>query len=167
PFGTVGNYELLRGTATGEIDPTTRFNAIITDVTLAPRQPNGKVEYKAQFSIHKPVDMTKASGVMVYNVPNRSNIAIPYTAGDPTFLWRRGDIVLNSAWQGDLTIAGVSSSQLGIDVPIATGVQGMVVDRFIAVAAQTGGARQTTQDLTGPARDLAGTNTATSHLRAL
>jgi hypothetical protein len=164
PFGTVGNYELLRGTATGEFDPTTRFNAIITDVTLAPRNANGKVEYKAQFSIHKPVDMTKASGVMVYNVPNRSNIAIPYTAGDTTFLWRRGDIVLNSAWQGDLTIAGVSSSQLGIDVPIATGVQGMVVDRFIAVAAQSSGARQTTQDLTGPGRDLASMNTANSKL---
>jgi alpha/beta hydrolase family protein len=164
PFGTVGNYELLRGTAIGEIDPTTRFNAVITDVTLAPKNANGKVEYKAQFSIHKPVDMTKASGVMVYNVPNRSNIRIPYTAGDPTFLWRRGDVVLNSAWQGDLTIAGVSSSQLGIDVPIAKGVQNLVVDRFIAVAAQTGGARQTTQSLTGPGRDLASTNTADSKL---
>jgi Alpha/beta hydrolase domain len=164
PFGAVGNYELLRGTAIGEIDPTTRFNAVITDVTLAPKNANGKVEYKAQFSIHKPVDMTKASGTLVYNVPNRSNIAIPYTAGDATFLWRRGDIVLNSAWQGDLTIAGVSSSQLGIDVPIATGVQNMVVDRFIAVAAQTGGARQTTQSLTGPGRNLASTNTADSKL---
>ena len=42
---------------------------------------------------------------MVYNVPNRGGIAIPYTAGDTSFLWRRGDVVLNSAWQGDQPIA--------------------------------------------------------------
>jgi len=163
-FGSVGAYELLRGTAYGELDPTSRFNAIINDITLAPKNAGGKVEYKAQFAIHKPVDMTKASGVMVYNVPNRGNIAIPYTAGDTSFLWRRGDVVLNSAWQGDQPIASVSSSQLGIDVPIATGVTGMVVDRFVAVAVQASGARQTTQSLTGPGRDLASTNTADSKL---
>jgi hypothetical protein len=163
-FGTVGAYELIRGTAYGEINPADHRNVLITDITNAPKNANGRVEYKTQFAIHKPVDMTKASGVMVYNVPNRGNIAIPYTAGDASFLWRRGDVVLNSAWQGDQPIASVSSSQLGIDVPIATGVTGMVVDRFVAVAAQTGGARQTTQELSGPGRDLASTNTANSKL---
>jgi hypothetical protein len=168
PFGTVGNYELLRGTAYGEIDPNDRRNAVITDLPLAPKNASGKVEYKAQWAIHKPVDMSKASGIMVYNVPNRSNIAIPYTAGDTTFLWRRGDVVLNSAWQGDLTIAGVSAAQLGIDVPVAKApgggdLVGMVVDRFVAVA-QTGGQNTTTQELSGPGRDLASTNTANSKL---
>lgn len=163
-FGSVGAYELIRGTAYGELDPTDRHNVIITDVTLAPKNAGGKVEYKAQFAIHKPVDMSKASGVMVYNVPNRGNIAIPYTAGDDSFLWRRGDVVLNSAWQGDQPIASVSSSQLGIDVPIAKGATGMVVDRFIAVAKQSNGQNQTTVSLTGPGRDLASTNTADSKL---
>ena len=163
-FGSVGKYELLRGTAYGEIDPADRRNAIITDITLAPKNANGKVEYKAQFSIHKPVDMSKASGTMLYNVPNRGNIAIPYSAGDDSFLWRRGDVLLHSAWQGDQPIASVSSSQLGIDVPIATGVTGMVIDRFIAVAKQANGQNQTTQSLTGPGRDLASSNTANSKL---
>jgi hypothetical protein len=164
PFGAIGNYELLRGTASGEIDPADRRNAGITDIALAPKNAGGKVEYKAQFSIHKPVDMTKASGILLYAVPNRGNIALPYTAGDPTFLWRRGDVLLNSAWQGDMPIASVTSSQLGIDVPIATGVTGMVVDRFIAVAKQSNGQNQTTQDLSGPGRNLASTNTADSKL---
>jgi hypothetical protein len=163
-FGNVGPYELLRGTAYGEIDPADRRNSLITDITLAPKNAAGKVEYKAQFAIHKPVDMTKASGVLVYNVPNRGNIAIPYTAGDTSFLWRRGDVVLNSAWQGDMPIANVSSSQLGIDVPIATGVQGRVVDRFIAPAKQANGQNQTTVSLTGPGRDLGSMNTADSTL---
>ena len=34
-FGNVGPYELLRGTAYGEIDPADRHNVIITDITLA------------------------------------------------------------------------------------------------------------------------------------
>src|SRR6185369_551529 len=148
-FGTVGAYELLRGTAYGELDPADRRNALITDINAAPKNANGKVEYKTQFAIHKPVDMTKASGIMVYNVPNRGGIAIPYTAGDDSFLWRRGDVVLNSAWQGDQPIASVSSSQVGIDVPIAKlpgggDLTGMVVDRFVAVAQQSG-QNQTTQ----------------------
>jgi len=163
-FGTVGAYELLRGTAYGELDPADRRNAGITDINAAPKNANGKVEYKAQFSIHKPVDMTKASGIMVYNVPNRGGIAIPYTAGDDSFLWRRGDVVLNSAWQGDQPIASQAATALGIDVPIAKGVTGMVVDRFIAVAKQSNGQNQTTQSLTGPGRDLASMNTADSKL---
>jgi hypothetical protein len=168
-FGTVGAYELLRGTAHGEIDPADRRNAGITDITLAPRNANGKVEYKAQFAIHKPVDMTKASGILVYNVPNRGGIAIPYTAGDTNFLWRRGDIVLNSAWQGDMPIASVSAAQLGIDVPIAKLPDGSPVTspiwaRFVGVAVQTGGAWQTTQSLPGPGRTPASLDTSTATL---
>ena len=37
-FGTVGAYELLRGTAIGEIDPTTRVNAAITHRQTAVRR---------------------------------------------------------------------------------------------------------------------------------
>src|SRR5690349_17366830 len=51
PFGAVGNYELLRGTASGEIDPSDRHNVGITDIEFAPKNASGKVEYKAQFSI--------------------------------------------------------------------------------------------------------------------
>ena len=36
-FGTVGQYEKLRGTAFGELDPTDSRNAVITDIELAPR----------------------------------------------------------------------------------------------------------------------------------
>jgi hypothetical protein len=38
-FGTVGPYELVRGTASGELDPNDRRNAVITDITLRPRTP--------------------------------------------------------------------------------------------------------------------------------
>ena len=35
-FGSVGQYEKLRGTAYGELDPTDPRNAVITDIALAP-----------------------------------------------------------------------------------------------------------------------------------
>ena len=118
PFGDVGAYELVRGRAFGELDPADPRNAGITDI-LHGLSPDGKARYTAQFAIHKPVDMTKASGIMVYNVPNRGGISVPYTSGDSSFLYRRGEVVLNSAWQGDIPIGSLTTGSLGINVPVA------------------------------------------------
>jgi hypothetical protein len=35
-FGSVGQYEKLRGRAFGEVDPNDQRNTIITDIKLAP-----------------------------------------------------------------------------------------------------------------------------------
>src|SRR4030095_5515747 len=67
-FGDVGSYEEIRGTANGELNPLDPRNAVIADIQQAPRNANGNVEYTATFSMLKPVDMSKASGVMVYEV---------------------------------------------------------------------------------------------------
>ena len=155
-FGSAGPYELLRGTASGEIDPADRRNAGITDIEFAPRTPGGKVAYTTQFSIHKPVDLSKASGVMIYVVPNRGNIAVPYNRGTDGFVYTMGEIVLNSAWQGDQPIASQPATALGINVPIAKKADGSPVTnpvwaRFVAVA-QTAGANTTTQSLPGLGR---------------
>ena len=93
-FGSTGQYEEIKGIASGEIDPNDPRNAVITDIELAPRNANGKVEYSANFTIHKPVDMTKASGVMIYTVPNRGNVVSP--------TGRFGEVTLISGWQGDI-----------------------------------------------------------------
>ncbi|HUF82172.1 MAG TPA: hypothetical protein VMN03_13635, partial [Burkholderiales bacterium] len=50
-------YELLTGRAFGELDPADPKNALITDIELAPRNGNDKVEYIASFRIRKPTDM--------------------------------------------------------------------------------------------------------------
>ena len=52
------------GTASGEIDPSDRRNAIITDINLAPRNANGKVVYTATFTLIKPIDPSKGNGVL-------------------------------------------------------------------------------------------------------
>src|SRR4051812_36742870 len=62
-------YETLTGRAFGELDPNDEHNALITDIQTAPRNANGKVEYIASFFVVKPVDMSKASGLLWHDCP--------------------------------------------------------------------------------------------------
>ncbi|HUJ22771.1 MAG TPA: hypothetical protein VLX58_14660, partial [Bryobacteraceae bacterium] len=81
-FGTAGVYERLTGHFYGELDPKDPLNAIITDIALAPRNAKGKVEYSATFSLAKPLDLSKGSGVLIYEVPNRGRVALAATASN-------------------------------------------------------------------------------------
>lgn len=150
-FGAVGAYEQIKGVAVGEIDPADRRNALITDIDRAPRNANGRAEYRTTFSVLKPVDMTKSPGVLLYNIVNRGNHNGPNTwhvGGDPgdAFLYNLGHVIVWSGWQGDQPIASVSPGQEGIDVPIAGGVTGPVWARFVGVPAAAN-----TQSLPGAA----------------
>src|SRR5690349_9354250 len=70
-YGAAGPYETIAGRAFGELDPADPHNAIIQDIRLAPRNASGKVEYVASFYLVKPVDMSKSSGLLWHDVPNR------------------------------------------------------------------------------------------------
>ena len=74
-------YEKLTGRFTGALDPKLPQNAIITDIELAPRNARGMVEYSATFTILKPTDMSTATGVLVYQVPNRGRANIEQSTG--------------------------------------------------------------------------------------
>src|SRR5215813_10725814 len=63
-FGKAGQYEILSGHFTGELDPNDPHNKIINDIQLAIRNSRGRVEYTGTFAIAKPVDISKASGVL-------------------------------------------------------------------------------------------------------
>ena len=71
--GNPGSFELIRGTVHGEIDPKDPHNTIIHDLDMAPSNALGKVEYVATFALAKPVDMSKAARVLLYQVVNRGN----------------------------------------------------------------------------------------------
>ncbi len=114
-YGTVGQYETVAGRAFGELDPNDRRNRIITDLQLAPRNARGKVEYMATFFIVKPVDMSKASGLVWHDVPNRGG-RITIGLAERNF----GDVGLSSGWQGDQ--AGRTAPRAGVEyaiVPVA------------------------------------------------
>lgn len=106
-------YEIVSGKFYGAVDPKSPENAIITDLQHAPRNSDGHVEYSATFEIARPVDSTKASGVLFYDVPNRGNGAV---AADPD-----GHVRVISGWQGDLP------DNLGLQtiaVPVASRAKG-------------------------------------------
>jgi len=62
-YGDTGQYEQLAGRAFGELDANDALNKDIQDIELA-KDADGKVRYVATFVITKPVDMSKASGLM-------------------------------------------------------------------------------------------------------
>ena len=124
-YGSVGQYEQLTGTVSGEIDPKDPRNAVIQDLALAPVNANGMVEYTADFVMLKPKDMSKASGVLRYDAPNRGNIlTMPnpaVTPSDGVYL-ERGYVLLYAAWQGDVPKS--SPARLTVSVPVAKNADG-------------------------------------------
>ena len=131
-------YEQLTGHAYGELDPRHPVNSIITDLELAPRNARGTVEYVATFTIVKPVDMSRASGVLLYVVPNRGRVNL--TAGRFFADARRqGHVLVASGWQGDLEPdAGRETLQVPVAKnPDGSSVTGLVLARFVDMPPNT------------------------------
>jgi len=134
-FPGVGTYQVLKGYAIDAVDPKSPQNSVITDIQLAPRDANGKVEVMFNFYILKPTDITKGNNKMMYEPPNRGNKQFGVmnntpsfpTANDPaslidtgilgdSFLWTRGYTTVWSGWEyeGDPR-ATLAASAAGVD----------------------------------------------------
>lgn len=124
-YGDVGAYEKVSGTLSGELDPRNPKNAAIQDLSLAPVNSRGMVEYATDFVLLKPKNMAKASGILRYDAPNRGNIlTMPNPSaspGDAVYL-ERGYVMLYAAWQGDVPKS--SAERLTAQVPVATNPDG-------------------------------------------
>jgi len=118
-FAGVGQYEVITGIATGEVDPNNPQNALITDIQLAPKNAAGHVVYQHNFYILQPLDPSKGNGKMMYEPPNRGGKTYqtlnntPTGTNDPaaltdpnvlddSFLWTRGYITAWSGWENNL-----------------------------------------------------------------
>ena len=91
-------YEKLTGRFSGELDAKHPLNAIITDIEHAPRNAGGMVEYSATFTILKPVELSKGTGVLVYQVPNRGRSNIEEGGYFADFR-AAGHVLVTSGWQ--------------------------------------------------------------------
>lgn len=106
-FGEVGQYERLRGYAIGELDPGDPRNAGIVNLDKAPRNADGRVEYRTDVEIHKPVDAKKGNRTLLYEVVNRGNQLIPgFVHGTSPLLLEEGFTLVWSGWQGDVARSG-------------------------------------------------------------
>lgn len=124
-YGSVGAYEKVSGTLHGEVDPKDPKNAVIQDLQLAPVNARGMVEYSTDFVLLKPKDMTKASGVLRYDAPNRGNILTmpnPSATLSDALYFERGYVMLYSAWQGDVPKS--TAARLTATVPVAKNADG-------------------------------------------
>jgi len=139
-WGLAGPYEKLVGTVRFAVDPENPANARIVDLDRAPRgvagHEDGRVHFRADFYILKPVDPSKGNGALFLEVPNRGGKAIVryFDRGaartfDPTsaedfgdgFLLRRGFTLAWVGWQWDIPrpIEGEPDDRLKLDpVPV-------------------------------------------------
>jgi hypothetical protein len=138
-FGGVGAYEKITARAYGELDPTLPGNALITDIQFAPRTAQGMVQYSMDVVIVKPIDPSKGSGKVFYDVVNRgsnlswatfnqapapSKIANTDATGAGTgLLMRRGYTIVWSGWE-DPRIIGTNASLLSAALPTAANPDG-------------------------------------------
>lgn len=124
-WGQVGQYERISGVVHGEVDPKDPRNALIQDLALADTNARGMVAYASEFSMLKPKDMSRASGTLRVDAPNRGNILTTidpsYAPGDAEYL-ERGWVMLYPAWQGDVPKS--SPRRLTLQVPLAHNADG-------------------------------------------
>jgi len=134
PEGAVGPYEKLRGRAFGEIDPADPRNAVITDLSRAPRNARGRVEYSMDIFILKPVDLKKGNHRVFLDFNNRGEMrvaalndaALSNNPGKATdagagFIMNLGYSIVGNGWD-----FGASSDDDGmtISVPVAKNADG-------------------------------------------
>jgi hypothetical protein len=147
-FPGVGQYEVITGIATGEVDPSNPQNAVITDIQLAPRNTKGHVVYQHNFYILKPLDLSKGNHKMMYEPRNRGGKTYqtlnrtPDGTNDPaaltdatgelanSFLWPQGYTTVWSGWENNLATLPSVLPQTGpatASLPVAHNSDGSTI----------------------------------------
>lgn len=128
-FGDTGKYETIVAVAHMRLDPNHPSNRAIADVQHAPTN-YGWVEYQSDVVILRPVDATRASRVLVVDIPNRGNKLFPVMANEGAdqldargdagmgHLMERGHTVAWIGWQGDVPL-GRDGRRVGASLPLA------------------------------------------------
>ena len=140
-FGDVGQYEMITARATIAVDPGHRLNAGIVDIDLASTNSDGRVEATADVAILRPVDLSKGSGRLFYEVLNRGDKISFILMNDAPWvryyhgldagnghLMNEGYTVVWSGWQGDML---PGENRMRLQAPVAEGVTGINRDEFI------------------------------------
>ncbi len=136
-FGKSGAYEKIAGTIRFAADPAHPLNRKVTDIGLAQKNSDGRVEFSGDFYLLKPVDMAKGNGRLLLDVANRGRkVALGMfnstpRSPDPTtpadfgngFLMRQGYTVAWVGWQIDVPR---QDGLMALDVPRARGITGLI-----------------------------------------
>ncbi len=136
-FGATGAYEKIAGVMRFAVDPAHALHQRVTDIGLAPKNAQGRVEFTGDFYVLKPVDMKKGNGRLLMDVANRGRkVALGMFNSTPRvpdpsapvdfgngFLMRHGYTVAWIGWQIDVPR---KDGLIALDVPRALGVSGFI-----------------------------------------
>ncbi len=147
PFGKAGAYERIIGKAHFAVDPLSPANRDVVNLQLAPRNPNGQVEFYADFVLFAPVDPKKSNGTLFFEVSNRgrkgllSAFSHARNSNDPRTAEEFGDALLleqgyTLAWLGWQFDVPREAPLLSVTVPVAKNadgspIQGVVRSDFV------------------------------------
>jgi hypothetical protein len=128
-FGDTGSFEQIDGILTFAVDPAHEPNRAIVDLQRAPRDADGRVRFRADFSLLAPVDPARGSGRLLVELPNRGRrrvvsifnrgpVESPSADVHPGdgFLFRHGYMVASIGWQWDVYR---SEALMGLEAPLA------------------------------------------------
>jgi hypothetical protein len=143
-FGDVGSYQRITARATIALDPADDRNAVITDLALAPRNADGRVEAIADVVILRPADPARGNGTLLLDVPNRGRKLAPQLFDDSSqpganraeapedagigFLYRQGYTLVWVGWQADIPS---KPGQLALSAPVLSGITGPAREEII------------------------------------
>lgn len=143
-FGAAGRYERLVARATLALDPADPHNALIADLTLAPRNAEGRVEAVAEVVILRPTEPFRGDGTMLVEVPNRGRDLTGQLYNDGTangllqgrdpgdgFLLRQGYTLVWIGWQADIPSGEGRGAGLRLEAPIVPNVTGLSGEEFL------------------------------------
>jgi hypothetical protein len=143
-FGDSGRYERLTARATVSLDPADGRNAIIADLSMAPRNAQGRVEAVAEVVILRPAEPFRGNGTLLVEAPNRgrelagqlyndgpANGLLRGSDAGNGFLLRRGYTLAWVGWQADIPPGEGRGAGLRLEAPVVPGVTGPSREEFL------------------------------------
>lgn len=115
-FGSVGPYVRIVGKVHFAVDPSLPANRAVSDIDLAPRNAEGRVEFSSDLYLLRPLDPARGNGTVLFEVSNRGRKGLLDTFNlargslDPRsaeefgdrFLMEQGFTLAWIGWQADV-----------------------------------------------------------------
>jgi hypothetical protein len=125
---SIANYERITGKVYFAVDPALLANQIITDITLAPRNAQGLVEFSADLEVLRP--KSKGNGTALVEISNRGgkgmvnmfDLAGRNDPGD-SLLFDQGFTLVWIGWEWDIPNR---EGALKLYAPVIKGITGVV-----------------------------------------
>ena len=146
-FGDAGSYERIDAIAHYAVDPAAAANAGIVDLDRAARDDDGRVHFRGDVVVLRPVVPASGNRVALIDIPNRGrrvmtglfNRAVPdvppqrrIPVGDG-FLMRRGFSLVWCGWQWDVPRG---EDRMGLDAPLVLDASGAPVTAWMQLRFQ-------------------------------